>query len=296
MDREITWTAAAAAIVIAAIPATAEARFGKRSSSSSDSAEAHEPQKKKSSSTSSAQPVHEAVPVSYPSASEPEPPPAYRSPGRAYEYSTPDPVHAPRSHHCGWGFGYRSWWLDPVPEAPAAAVLTAPLAATLTVDGQAHQWGASLGAGAAAEGERWGVSLQYVGIFAVADDGSQSIDAIHLFNAHLTFALVGDAHGRIRLELGGDSAFAPDLIVLGPSIGVSGAMGLVGPFGIEAQAHLTPFPFRQVDWNAGLTLTLGRIALRAGWRQTWLDDAGLVDGVAHQDVFSGPYLGVALAN
>jgi hypothetical protein len=37
---------------------------------------------------------------------------------------------------------------------------------------------------------------------------------------------------------------------------------------------------------------LGPAGLRAGWKQIYLNDLGLVDGIVHADLFSGPYLGV----
>jgi len=81
----------------------------------------------------------------------------------------------------------------------------------------------------------------------------------------------------------------------GPDAGLSAERGLVGPLGIEGSAHVTPWPHRRLDWTAGATLTLGHLGVRGGFRYTWLSDAGLLDGVEHEDTFAGPYLGVALA-
>ncbi len=53
-------------------------------------------------------------------------------------------------------------------------------------------------------------------------------------------------------------------------------------------------PYTQLDAQAGLGLHLGILTLRTGWRWLLLNDRGLVDGEAHQDVFAGPYAGLGL--
>jgi len=53
------------------------------------------------------------------------------------------------------------------------------------------------------------------------------------------------------------------------------------------------YPYDQFDWNLGATLTFGRAQLHGGWRRIWLNDQGLVDGISHEEAFSGPYLGLS---
>ena len=91
------------------------------------------------------------------------------------------------------------------------------------------------------------------------------------------------------------SAFATDLQVVGPGLGFSGLVRLLGPIEAEAAIHGTPYPYHQLDWNAGLALQFGPLALRGGWRRIYLNDRGLVNkGVDHKDIFSGPYAGVGV--
>ncbi|MFN7132488.1 MAG: hypothetical protein ACK4N5_10420, partial [Myxococcales bacterium] len=142
---------------------------------------------------------------------------------------------------------------------------------------------------------RFGFNSQFTSIFARAEGGAPGLDHIGLLDAHLTYAILRGEHGRLRLEGGLSSAFAPDIIFVGPDVGTSAAMGIAGPVGAEASLHLTPYPYVQVDGYAGLTLTLGPAGLRAGWRHVYLNDRGLVDGVVNADTFSGPFLGLSLS-
>ena len=90
-------------------------------------------------------------------------------------------------------------------------------------------------------------------------------------------------------------AFAPDIVFLAPDAGLSGAVGIVGPLGLEASLSYTPWPFQRIDATAGLSLSLGVVGVRAGWRHLWLDDRGALDGVRHTDTFTGPFVGVSVA-
>ena len=110
---------------------------------------------------------------------------------------------------------------------------------------------------------------------------------------YATYALIASPFGRLRVEGGLTSAFAPDLVVAGPGAGFSGVINL-GPLGIEGAIHGTPWPYRQLDWNAGLAINAGPVGFHGGWRRIFLDDRGLVDNVIHKDAFSGPYLGIGL--
>ena len=47
--------------------------------------------------------------------------------------------------------------------------------------------------------------------------------------------------------------------------------------------------------SGGPSLPAAALGLRLGWRVHLLSDRGLVDGVVHTDVFTGPYTGVSLA-
>ncbi|MBI5545083.1 MAG: hypothetical protein HY901_14425, partial [Deltaproteobacteria bacterium] len=104
----------------------------------------------------------------------------------------------------------------------------------------------------------------------------------------------GSAGGRLRLEAGVGVAFAPDMTATGPQLGVSGELRIIGPLGVEGAARVVPWPHRTLDWHAALQLSVGPVDLRAGVRQLYLDDAGLVDGVRHTDSFLGPWLGFGI--
>jgi len=90
-------------------------------------------------------------------------------------------------------------------------------------------------------------------------------------------------------------AFAPDIVFLAPDAGLSGAVGIVGPLGLEASLSYTPWPFQRIDATAGLSLSLGVVGVRAGWRHLWLDDRGALDGARHTDTFTKPFVGVSVA-
>jgi hypothetical protein len=44
-----------------------------------------------------------------------------------------------------------------------------------------------------------------------------------------------------------------------------------------------------------VTVGVGPLGFRAGWRFQLLSDRGLVDGIVHTDLYNGPYVGVGLA-
>jgi hypothetical protein len=145
------------------------------------------------------------------------------------------------------------------------------------------------------EGQRWGVSVLFQNIAAPAHDGTSAYDNIQQFNAHVTFAFLTGKYGRLRVEAGADSIFAPNLITLAPTAGVSGTVWVGGPVALEASVMVTPWPIRQLDLRGGVVVGLGPIGLRAGWRTQVLDDQGVVDGIVNRDTFMGPYVGASVA-
>jgi hypothetical protein len=283
------------AAVAMALPTAAEARFGKSGGggggSKSSSSHSSSSGSSSSSSSSSSGNYHAAVPVGSRGGS-----------GGGYApYATyRESWWAPRPWY-GWGFGYYPVVAGPAyyPEQTEEAS-PADFHLTLGISGQAVNPGQNYTGGAASfqfamEGEHFGFSSELLSFMLPAEDGSGAVDRISLVDANLTYALVSNAHGRLRLEGGLSSAVAPDIAFFGPDFGVSGALGLLGPVSIDFSLRAVPYPFRKVDWSAGLAVPLGPFALRGGWRVTWLDDAGYVDGVQHVDTYSGPYLGLAIA-
>jgi hypothetical protein len=162
------------------------------------------------------------------------------------------------------------------------------------VEGQALGEGSALGVNLGIEGQIFGVSGAVNALSLAADDGTAGVDRIGLYSGHLTFAMYSSDHGRLRGELGMSIARAPDATFVGPSVGVSFEHCLVGALDVESRGQLVIIPYRQVDGQAGLAVHLGPLTVRGGWRVTMLDDAGLVDGQAHRDYFSGPYAGLGL--
>lgn len=292
------WVALAGAALLLAAPA--EARFGKKSGSSNSSS---------SSSSSKGSNYHSASGVGESDSdgngggggqvSTPAPTGHYY---QSYYYG--DPYYRPwYGGHYGWGFGYRPLLFGPTytvveqrppPQPEQQSPVTASLAAGATILGSSSGTGAGIDLSAAFEGERLGFNLSWSGLYIPADDGSLDTDSIKLFNGMLTYSIISRPEGRLRLEGGGMSAWAPDLIVLGPGLGVSGVLGILGPLGLDASVRMTPFPFRQIDAQAGLTIGLGPVGIRGGYRSVFLDDAGLVDGIVHTDLFAGPYVGLEL--
>jgi hypothetical protein len=318
----MTWTkrliATAALLMFVGAPLQAEARFGKSSSSNKSSGSSSSSSKSSSSSSDSSS-SHKAVSVSAPSA------PSYSEPNRGHHrpsYRHDDHRRGRHGHshrvayrpryrhvhyHYGWGFGYHPFYYAATPApntapatasagAPAAEVKTGPTA-TVGIDAHGHGLGATVGAGLAIEGKRWGINGNFATAF-YSIDGAKALDpeGTHIYDVHLTYALISGTHGRLRLEAGINGIVAPDLSVLGPDAGTSLALGLIGPIGFEASAHVTPLPHRRYDYNLGLTLTLGHVGLRAGWKELWMDDNELLEeGVHNADTFRGPYFGVGFA-
>ncbi|MBF5045915.1 hypothetical protein FGE12_26125 [Aggregicoccus sp. 17bor-14] len=259
---------------------SAEARFGKRSSSEKPAAE---------------KPAQDDAPhAATPPGEEPE-----RYEGRGSDRPCRDcdggsvvagllfnvfaPPHATRSHlHVE------------VNEAPTRSYF--PVTLTLGLEGLALP--RSEGGGAAArlalEGARWGVSFRVLGLGLRADDGSNATDNLSLADAQLTYALVAMDRVRLRLEAGVNAAHGPDVDFLSPAFGSSLEACVAGPLDVEARLQLVPFPDRVLDAQAGLMLHLGAFALHGGWRGLVLDDAGYVDGVRHTDALGGPYVGASV--
>ena len=298
--RNLLCAALAAGLFFSA--SDAEARFGKRSNSS-DSEQKEEKKKKDSDKEerhdAPAPRVHDASPVSsgrthdaspVGSSRPPPPPPPPRvvvvEPAPEPEYYAPPPP---------------SYYVSPSRTTSLPPKRSAPRARTPSSARCAWAWREGLRVEArglnlslAIEGEQVGLEGRVTGLALPTDDGSGGSDSITVTGVHLTYALVAQDRLRWRVEAGFTSAHAPDLTVYGPSLGTSFEARLGNPLDFELRLQGTPFPYRQVDAQAALALKLNPWVLRAGWRTLLLDDAGLVDGEVHRDVFSGPFVGAGL--
>ena len=292
MTRTFQHMLLTAALAVALAPGAAWAHFGK----SSENNEKHEQQQQSNSNNngggSSSNEVrasdnshyHEATPV-----------------GASYVDHTRDDC---RSDGCCWRHsGWPSYWYEPAPayagySGYSPRVESAPdygLRIRTELTGDLMSFSSMNGGAASAqlriEGPRWGVALE--GRHLLVDS-----EHISFFNGFLTYALLGNERGRLRLEAGGQSAFAQDLIVLSPAVGLSLAVGFGESFGVEAVARASVYPHVQAELAAGLTYALGPLGLRAGWRGVYLNDNGWANPtthVANEDAFGGPYFGVGMA-
>ncbi len=217
--------------------------------------------------------------------------PVFRSRPRCVDYG------------CGrvaWvGYGFYPYALAPLPdEAPQGVaqdsqVVERELVLTAGADVQVFPSGATGGLNLLVEGQRWGFGIDYQGI--AAGDGTGYVDTIGLFGSDVSYAVLASPHGRVRLDGGIGFASAPDVTFIGPRFGVSGGVALIGSLNLEGAIRVVPFPHASVESWAGFALGFGPLGVRAGYKRIFLDDRGLVDGYRNQDVFSGPYVGLALS-
>ncbi len=285
--------AALAACVVLG-PASAEARFGKRSSSSSSRGDRDgggRPRNERP--RREARPrVHAATPIGQERQDRDD-----DAPRRRRVVARPSLTEVivagalvatlPRLRHVSPRLRVREARYEPV-----------PLLVRMGVQGGRLGDGGALGLNMAMEGRRLGLDARITGLALPAEDPAfrDDTDRITLLGAHLTAALWAGPRGRVRVEAGLSSAHAPDIIFVGPSLGASveACLGR-SPVDVEARIQATPFPHRQVDAQAGMALHFGAFNMRGGFRALYLNDAGHVDGVEHEEAITGPYFGLGLA-
>ena len=189
----------------------------------------------------------------------------------------------------------------PAPEAEVSTSTSTNTEASVPFMFRVGMGGAPMGGGSAfdlfltLEGQRMGLDARGTRLTLPTDDGTAGSDELSVGTLHLTYAMIARERIRLRLEGGLSMATAPDLSVAGPSLALSMEACLVGTLDLELRAQAAAFPYQQVDAQAGLALNLTQLVLRAGWRGLYLNDAGLVDGVVHEDAFSGPYVGLGFS-
>lgn len=274
----------------------AEARFGKGSTRSS----------------SSSSPTHSASPVGSrpPGRVQVQPgPPSTGYFGYPYDRYYFDPSWRRYYYDPAWAWPYLgpptpyfgryydlSWRRRPrlVPMGAPEARDARPVRVDMFADGGVVSQGYSVGVGMRLEGERLGFGAK-LNVFDLAtDDGSDGRDTLTLTSLHPSVSLVSNDTLRLRVSGGVDIAFAPDVAMVGPGVGTSAELKLVGPLRLEASAQWTPLPFTQLGGDMAVAVDLGTVRLRAGYRSTYLNDQGRVDGIAHTDLLAGPYGGLSL--
>lgn len=204
-----------------------------------------------------------------------------------------------------WGWGYYPLWPRPYYEG-AEPGYRPDDARRVTARLDAYGAGADhAAAGTLAltmEGPLAGFNADVTGL-AISDPSSATTDAaLTLSSARATWSISSEEAYRVRLELGGTMTSVPssglyagttyaNTVSFGPQIGVSGHLGLVGPFGLEGHARVTPFPIPVVDTRAAVVVRGGPLAVSAGWRSIDVNGDGLDAPEAH---FAGPELGLQL--
>ncbi|QRK10843.1 hypothetical protein JQX13_12660 [Archangium violaceum] len=276
--KQMIHAALAAGCLLGTTPA--EARFGK--SRGSGGSGASRPR------------VHDATPVGQDSHDGDAPNPGGGRPDKGPRRPVIAPAPAWISIDGTYVPYYRRYRPHPVatqePDEPSH-----PIMVRMGVEGNVLRDGNSVGINLGFEERHWGVSTRFTGLTLNADDGTVGQDAIHLAEAHVTFAPVVGERGRLRMEGGVAAARAPDVTFIGPSMALSFERCLLGPLDLEGRLQWVPLPHLQLDGQAGLAVHLGVLTLRAGWRGLLLDDRGHVDGVVHRDMMGGPFAGLGLS-
>lgn len=212
----------------------------------------------------------------------------------------------------GWGWG---WGWDPIyPYAPgphfdardqpvrdeADRIYT-----RLSLYGAGQTDGYVAGVSLNIEGRSTGFDLDVSALEKEAVTGplrDRGTEPISWNTAHLTWAILSERSVQLRVETGASMLSLPasdftaqqpwrGKTIIGPDVGLSGQIGLLGPFGIEGHAWLTPFPVRTADSFLGLALHDGPIGMHAGWRS--IDVAGRMND-APKVSFSGPEVALVL--
>lgn len=108
------------------------------------------------------------------------------------------------------------------------------------------------------------------------------------------YALLASNHAWIRALAGPDVRFGGST-QWGPSFGLTGRFGFSW-IALEADATLTPLPFRRLDTRAALALTGGVFELQGGVRGQWFDDSegGDLGRLFDSTAQLGPFIALGL--
>jgi hypothetical protein len=205
-----------------------------------------------------------------------------------------------------WGWGYYPLWPRPYPvEADGGYYRDEGdrLSARLEAYGAGSASQAAGTLALAFEGRNGGMNAT-VSTFSVpgVDPVTGSSGGLTTASAHATWSIASEAAFRVRLELGASMLAVPatgpwsgssfaNTVAFGPQFGLSGHAGLLGPFGIEANARVTPYPVPVLDTRAAFVLRGGSLAVSAGWRVIDVNGDGLDAPSAR---FAGPEVGLQL--
>lgn len=186
----------------------------------------------------------------------------------------------------------------PVPRtAPAKApVHTIPKIFMFGFDMQLVREGSGMALHLGVEGYRAGFNLRVERLGLRADENNGGRDSLGVLSSHLSYALLMGDRGRVRAEAGLSGLRVREATFVGPGLGVSAEYYLLDVLAVEGRVYVTPMPYRQLDAVGGLVFYFfdDLFGVRGGWRLLGLDDAGLVDGLVHRDLFMGPTLSLSL--
>jgi hypothetical protein len=221
----------------------------------------------------------------------------YYAPGYyAYGYGGP--------YWWGWGvhpWGYYGYGYYPYYGGPAVVSEVGPrppvVTSSIFVGGMFVHQGAGLNLSLAIDGKEWGFNLSGVTLPSVNPDDSRDITPMPLVSSHLTYSVISDMHLRVRVEGGIAGVGAPGVTYVGPDVGASAQLALVGPLAVSASAHWMPVPASIIDLQAGVGLNFGALGIQGGWRWVRLDDSSQCDDVGvscGSDIFNGPQVSVGV--
>ncbi len=246
----------------------------------------------------------------------PAPPPPSRvrpaPPGHPGYYSQ-DGVwyYDPYFGWAGWGLGWGFYPLypEPPPPEPGYEPASPPVLneiaffggptlqrdsvppGTLGATGQG-----SAGFSYAIEGERLGGLVTWDGLFLAGFGAGDESNTVELVTFNASWAFLEGASGRLRVEAGVSLAVWPSAPPygsarsVGPDLGVSGRVALLGPFGFQGHARVTPFPRLLLDLSAEAVLRFGPVALTGGWRDLSLQGEAPIPSLR----FAGLRLGLSV--
>jgi hypothetical protein len=115
---------------------------------------------------------------------------------------------------------------------------------------------------------------------------------VSLLNLSWGYAVLLNQNFRLRVHLGAHAVLSPKMAALGPGLGASMDLHVLGPLYVDAASHLVVYPFSELNAQAGATLKLGPVGLKAGLRGTVLD--ARIAEISPAELVFGPYLGVGL--
>lgn len=172
----------------------------------------------------------------------------------------------------GYGWGWQPYYLGPS-VSTQAATRPSDLSSTFLIGALGTRNGVGLDLRFSTEGRRFGIEFDALTFALPNPDAPKEPSAtVPKMQAHATWSVLTSRHGRLRLEGGASAVFAPDVTYIGPQVGLSGQLALIGPLGFDAAVRWTPIPASIVDADAGLGLHFGNFALRGGWRWLRMDD------------------------